>query len=302
MALTWYVPKRSFEISGDGGEASAIHADENAGDQDEERDGVEMRCAGDGENPVEDSSGDEEDHVGGLASDEVGDAGPEEASEHVEKAEDTDEAGSGDGGDVAVKEILNHGRGLFEDADAGGHVQAEDQPQEPELRRAEGGVDLDVMRGDKRRLMGFRDPSGGFPAFLRDADSEDSEHHEDEVENAHGDPCSRDGLMAGGLVISHKSRAERGADHGTAAETHDGEAGSQAGTVGKPLDQRGDGRDVSQAEADAADDSVAEVDEREGVYENTASSDDESAAKAGCGNKHGFARAGCLKPFAEERC
>ncbi len=63
--------------------------------------------------------------------------------------------------------------------------------------------------------------------------------------------------------MGHEVVGERAADHGAAAEAHDGEAGGEAGAVGEPLDQGGDGRDVAEAEADAADDAVAEIDEGE---------------------------------------
>lgn len=118
-----------FEVCGDSSEASAIHADEKSGDEHEERDGVEMGSASDGQNPIENCSQREEDHVSGLAADEVGGAGPEKSSGHIEEAENPDEPASGDSRDMPMKEVLNHRRGLFEDADAGGDIHAEDDPK-----------------------------------------------------------------------------------------------------------------------------------------------------------------------------
>ena len=48
-----------------------------------------------------------------------------------------------------------------------------------------------------------------------------------------------------------------------AAEAHDRHAGRHAGPVGKPFDQRRYRRNVADAEADAADHAVAEIDEPE---------------------------------------
>jgi len=63
--------------------------------------------------------------------------------------------------------------------------------------------------------------------------------------------------------VGHQLVGERATDHRSAAEAHNGEAGCEAGAIGEPLDEGRDGRDVSQAEANAADDSVAKVDESE---------------------------------------
>ena len=62
---------------------------------------------------------------------------------------------------------------------------------------------------------------------------------------------------------AHEPHGERRGDHRAAAEAHDRQAGRHAGPVGKPLDQRRDGRDVAEAEPDAAEDAVAEIDEPE---------------------------------------
>ena len=55
--------------------------------------------------------------------------------------------------------------------------------------------------------------------------------------------------------------ATAGGDQRPAAEAHDRHAGGQARPVREPLDQRGDRGDVADAEPDAADDAVAEVDQ-----------------------------------------
>ena len=60
------------------------------------------------------------------------------------------------------------------------------------------------------------------------------------------------------LELVHQEGRERRADHGAAAEAHDGHAGRHAAPVGEPFDERRDRRDVAEAEADAADDARAE--------------------------------------------
>ena len=70
-------------------------------------------------------------------------------------------------------------------------------------------------------------------------------------------------IASAGLVavrVEERVR-QRPGDERAAAEAHDRQAGGQARTVREPLDQRRDRRDVADAEADAADHAVAEVDE-----------------------------------------
>ncbi len=190
---------------------------------------------------------------------------------------------------------------MFEDADAGGDVAEEDDPEEPELWGAPGVVDVDVVGGDEGGGLVVAGPAFGFPAFAGDADGEDSEHHEEEVERAHGHEGVGDGGLAGGFEVGHELVGERAADHGSSTEAHDGEAGGEAGAVGEPLDEGGDGRDVAEAEADASDDSVAEVDEEEIVGGGSGGGDEEAGSEAEGGVEHGAARAGSFKPRSEER-
>src|SRR5215468_5252867 len=55
----------------------------------------------------------------------------------------------------------------------------------------------------------------------------------------------------------HEHRGEGRADHGAAAEAHDGHAGRHAAAVREPFDEGRDRRDVAEAEAAAADDARA---------------------------------------------
>ena len=61
----------------------------------------------------------------------------------------------------------------------------------------------------------------------------------------------------------HQPDRERRGDEGGAAEAHDGHAGRHARPVGEPFDQRRHRRDVAEAEAAAAKDAVAEIDDPE---------------------------------------
>jgi len=226
-----------FEIGRDGGEASAVHGEQDDGDADKERNRVEFVLAGERQDEIENGSQSEEDEVGAFASDEVGDGGPEETAGHVEDAEKADESDSGRGADAGVEEVLNHRRGLFEDADAGGDVGEENDPEEPELGGSPCVVDGDVVGGDEAGGLGGRGPTFGLPAVLWDADGEDAEHHEDEIKGSHGHHGEGDGRLTSGFEVSHEIVGERAADHGAATKAHDGEAGGKAGAVGEPLDE-----------------------------------------------------------------
>jgi hypothetical protein len=54
---------------------------------------------------------------------------------------------------------------------------------------------------------------------------------------------------------------DRRGEHGTEAEATDGEAGDQAALVGEPLEQHRDRHDVGEAQAETADDAVAQDDQ-----------------------------------------
>ena len=67
--------------------------------------------------------------------------------------------------------------------------------------------------------------------------------------------------VVAGVVDAEQLPRQRAGDQRAAAEAHDRQAGGQARAVREPLDQRRDRRDVADAEADAADDAVPEVDQ-----------------------------------------
>ena len=90
------------------------------------------------------------------------------------------------------------------------------------------------------------------------------------------------------------------ADHGAAAEAHDGHAGRHAAAVGKPFDQGRDGGDVAESEAAAADDAGAEPHQPKLMDVDPDRGDEQPAAPADRGNDARLARADPLEPAAPD--
>ena len=99
----------------------------------------------------------------------------------------------------------------------------------------------------------------------------------------------------------HQPDRERRGDEGAAAEAHDRHAGRHARTVGEPFDQGRDRRDVAKAEAEAAEESVTEIDDPEIVDIDADRRDEEAAGPAQAGGEHRPARTAFLDPAAEYR-
>ncbi len=98
---------------------------------------------------------------------------------------------------------------------------------------------------------------------------------------------------------AHQPHRKRRGDEGAAAEAHDGHAGRHAGAVREPFDQRRDRRDVADAERDAAEHAVAEIDDPEIVDVDAERGDEEAAGPAQGGGEHRLARPAFLDPAAE---
>ena len=79
----------------------------------------------------------------------------------------------------ATEDFLQHGGRHSDDADASRDVQAEDRPDEPELRRLQGFVKTHVTRGDRR--MGLRLSAVGLPTCGWQPIAEGPGNHVDEV-------------------------------------------------------------------------------------------------------------------------
>ena len=73
---------------------------------------------------------------------------PDKTARHVEEAQQGNEATRCSRSNFSGKHLLNHGRGLLQNSDAGSDVETEHHPQQPELRRPPRAVDRDVFRGD----------------------------------------------------------------------------------------------------------------------------------------------------------
>ena len=66
------------------------------------------------------------------------------------------------GADAALEQVLDHRRGLLQDADAGGDVGAQHDPQQPELRRPPRRAHVDIVRADQRGLLSSARQPAGF--------------------------------------------------------------------------------------------------------------------------------------------
>ncbi len=285
------------EIGRDGGETTAVHGDDDDAEADEERDGIEAGGGGDQEEKK--GAEQEEDDVCRFAADVVGAGGPCEATGHIEDGEESDEASGGNSGDA--EEALDHRGGLFEDADAGGDVEEEDGPEEVELRGADGLGGADVAGGDEFVGVFGGSVSGGFPIRRREADGGGPEEHKDEVDGAHDEEGGEDAVGSDVFEKGHESGGERGTDHGAAAEAHDGHSSGHAGAIREPFNECGDRGNISDAEADASEYAVTEIDNPELVKRDAEGGDEESGCETTGGDEHGFAWTDSFQPGAEDR-
>src|SRR5690606_11086639 len=87
-------------------------------------------------------------------------------------------------------------------------------------------------------------------------------------------------------------------DRGAAAKTHNGHADGYSAPVGKPFDECGYGRDVTDAQPNAAQDPVAEIDQPQLVQLQTERRHQKAAAKAAGSSEHGLARPYFFQTFA----
>ena len=105
---------------------------------------------------------------------------------------------------------------------------------------------------------------------------------------------------SGRVVVVHQNGGERRADHGAAAEAHDGHAGRHAAAIGKPLDQGRDRRDVAKPETDAADDAGPEPHQPKLVDIDADRRNHQTAAPAQRRDDAGPARSDALEPTAPD--
>lgn len=281
------------------GEPSAVHADDDQEGADESDHAADR--AGIGHGAVQEEAEHHEHEVGVAAADIIGNRRPAEPSAHVEQAHEADEACRRDRRDMAGEHFLAHGGSLAEHADAGGHVQAEHPPYQPELRRLQRVVNEDVVPGDQFRRSRRRDVARRFPARRRHAHDDRTDHHEYEIDDAEHDERLGNADMRRGRELTHQPHRQWRGDEGAAAEAHDGHARRHARTVGEPFNQRRNRRDVADTERDAAEHAVAEINEPERMSINAHRRDQKSAGPAQRGGEHRLARTAFLDPAAKHR-
>src|SRR5271155_5188391 len=81
--------EKILEISRNGRESSAVHADQHPRDQDKKRDGIQVLNFRKRKRQVKQHAHNKKDEVGGLASDEVRHRRPDKTTSHVEEAQQT---------------------------------------------------------------------------------------------------------------------------------------------------------------------------------------------------------------------
>ena len=211
------------------------------------------------------------------------------------------EADVGQADQLAGEDFLQHRRGHADHADARRDVQAEHPPDQPELRRLVRVVQMNVVLRDHRIGLCRRRPALGPPAGRRNAIAERADHHEHEVDHAHRDEGFPDADRGRGLEIVHQQVGQRRADHGAAAEAHDGHAGRHAAAIGEPFHQRRHRRDVAEAKADAADHAGAEPQQPELMRVDADRAEEQTAAPAQRRHEARLARSDALEPAAPHR-
>ncbi len=154
---------------------------------------------------------------------------------------------------------------------------------------------------DQRLALRRRGPAGRLPAVGWHAVAEGSAKHEHQVDRRQRQEGLPHAVGAARREVLHQQRRQRRADHGAAAETHDGEAGGHAAAVGEPLDQGRDRGDVAQPQADAAEHAGAQPDDPQLVGVDADRAHHQAAAPAQRRDHAGLARPGALQPAAPQR-
>ena len=278
-------------------EAAAIHADD---DQEAEHEQVDVPAtAGVGHGDVEQEAETHIDEVGVLTSDVVRQRRPAEATAHIKQAHQTDQAGRGDGRDVAGEHFLAHRGSLAQHADASSGVEEQHRPDQPELRCLDRIVDEDVVLGDQLGGSRRRHITVRLPARGGDANNHRTDHHEDEVGATENDEGFQHADVSGRGELVHQPDRQRRGDQRAAAEAHDGHPGRHARTIWKPLHQRRDRRDVADAECAAAEHAVAQIDDPELVQGDADGRNHEAAGPQDARREHRLAWSAFLDPAAE---
>src|SRR5215211_4193705 len=187
----------------------------------------------------------------------VREPGPEEPPESVGDRDDADQAG----GDSRVDagDLLRHRRGLRDDGDAGSHVQEQECPQRVPLPGPQDLAQAVVHARAVAALGRVGLPALRLPALRGVSHEQRRAHYHDQIDDAE-DGKSREYPDRRDEIFGYKRRHE-----GAAAEARHGDARDEAPFVGEPLDQGGHRNDVAEADPDAAQKPVRQVEQSEAV-------------------------------------
>ena len=117
-----------------------------------------------------------------------------------------------------------------------------------------------------------------------------------------GNITDRPQVIGGAVECADQEFFQRRADHGAAAEAHDGHAGSHPPAVREPLDQSADGRDISQPQSAASNDPIAEVEQPELMCKDPESTKKESTTPTDSRHRTHHPRSDLLEPASGDRC
>ena len=210
--------------------------------------------------------------------DAVGYGAPEKAAERIEQRDSAVRCRDYRGRQVG--QLLHDGHRIADDKNPGGHVQKQHQPQQIELRSAQHFTSR-VRKGFGRCGAGA---AGQFRRrIFQESGADSREHGERDAgiqkhvqncrnvvlrEHEHGRIlsclCRRNlgGILGGGLRGGGERRDaldDEIVDDRTQTEAHDHHPSGQTATLGEPLGHHGDRSHVSHADAEAADQSVGQV-------------------------------------------
>src|SRR6185503_10196896 len=152
--------------------------------------------------------------------------------------------------------------------------------------------DADV--GDHHALLRRSRPPFWPPALGWAAQQSGTGEHDHEIRGAecHHRPGDTDAI--------HEVDVEIAGEKCTAAESHDRHAGGHAASIGEPLHECADRRDVAEAAPDAADDAHAEEDENRLRLQETEPTDEETSAEEQRSSRRGDAWTTALDPRTAE--
>ena len=214
-------PENVREVCGYCGEPAPVHGEDDHGGRVEihqpDHRGVDADLLGGiGDGTIQQDAQRKEDPVGIAPPDVIRRAGPDKPPYHVEYA-DHDDVGGGkrpvyDMRQGCAEDLGHHGLGHAQHADTRGDVETEHDPQLVELPRLQGLIDVHVVAGH-HPLLRVRlvrgSPALRLPARGGQPVGECRDHHDDEINHAHGEERLGDTDRAG----AHQVNALRSRNH-----------------------------------------------------------------------------------------